>query len=137
MANFIPKIEYVELGTGTPKTVQFDSPPEGDPLREELQANQRSKRSSSGVRQTQFNYALETFTLVFNFQSETVKDAFEDFFLNHAARGGSFDYYIHSDEVTFDTYQLRISSQKFARPIPAATPGEFEYDLRFRIERVL
>lgn len=137
MANFIPKIEYTELTTGTPKVLTFDSPPEGDPFREELRVNQRSKRSNSGVKQVQFNYAERRYTLNFTFQSETVKAAFEDFYLNHAARGGSFNYFESSDEVAFDTFELRISSVRFSRPIPAATLGEFEYDFRFSIERVL
>ena len=137
MANFIPKIEYVELGTGTPKTVQFDSPPEGDPFRERLRINQRSRRSTSGVRQTQFNYSEQRYTLNFTFQSETVKAAFEDFYLNHAGRGGSFNYFESSDEVAFLTFELRIGDVQFSRPIPSATLGEFEYDFRFNVERVL
>ncbi len=137
MSNFIPKIEYTELGTGTPKTITFDSPPEGDPLGERYSASQRSKRSTGGVRQTQHNYNLKQYRLEFIFQTETVKDEFDDFWLNHAAKGGDFKYFIHSDEVTFETMELVIGSYSPKRPIPSAVLGEFEYDFKFTIERVV
>jgi len=135
--NFIPKIEYVELGTGTPKTITFDSAPEGDPLGERFSSIQKTRRSTGGVQQTQHNYNLKEFRLEFIFQSETVKDAFDDFYLNHAGKGGSFNYFISNDEVEFDTMNLKIGTYSPKRPIPAATPGEFEYDWQFNIERVV
>jgi len=135
--NFIPKIEYTELGTGTPKTITFDSPPEGDPLGERYQSKQTSKRSTGGVKQTQHNYNLKQYRLEFIFQTEVTKLAFDDFWLNHAAKGGSFDYFIHSDEVDFEVMELVIGTYSPKRPIPAATIGEFEYDFKFTIERVV
>ncbi len=135
--NFIPKIEYIELVTGTPKTVTFDSPPEGDPLNERYKAVQNTKRSSGGVRQTQHNYNLKQYKLTFIFQTEATKDAFDDFYLNHASRGGTFNYFISSDEPDFETMELVIGSYSPKRPIPAAVLGEFEYDFVFSIERVV
>jgi len=95
--NFIPKITYNELGTGTPKTITFDSPPEGDPLNERYKPIQKSTRSTGGVKQTQFNYILKQYKLKFIFQTQAVKDAYDDFFINHASQGGKFNYFIHSD----------------------------------------
>lgn len=135
--NFIPKIEYVELNTGTPKTVLFDSPPDGDPIGERNRANQRSARSTGGVKQTQWNYNTQEYRLEFIFQSQTVKDAFDDFWFNHASRGGEFDYYESSDEVDFNTFTLASNGYDPRRPIPAATLGEFEYDFRITMERVV
>lgn len=137
MSNFIPKIEYIELFTGTPKTVQFDNEPEGDPIGESYRASQSSKRSSGGKRQTQHNYNLKSSRIEFIFQSETVKAAMDDFILNHANKGGDFNYFIHSDEIEFELYELSIKSYSPKRPIPSAVLGEFEYDFKFTMERVI
>ena len=137
MSNFIPKIEYTELGTGTPKSILFDSPPEGAPLGESYKPIQKSKISTGGVKQTQHNYNLKQYSLEFIFQTEITKLAFDDFFLNHASRGGAFNYFIHSDEIEFETMEMLIGNYKPARPIPAATPGEFEYDFKVSMERVI
>ena len=137
MSNFIPKIEYVELGTGTPKTITFDHEPEGDPLGERFRAIQRSRRSTSGVRQTQHSYNLKQYRVEFLFQTEATKLAFDDFFLNHASQGGDFKYFISSDEVEFETFELIIGTYSPKRPIPAAVLGEFEYDFKFSMERVI
>lgn len=135
--NFLPKIEYTEIDSGTPKSFTFDSPPEGDPIGEKYRPSQRSKRSTAGVRQTQFNYMLKQYKLEFIFQSQITKDAFDDFYLNHASKGGEFNYFIHSDEVEFELFELDIRTYSPKRPIPAATVGEFEYDFNFTIERVI
>ena len=135
--NFLPKITYTELNTGTPKEFTFNSPPESDPLGESYKAIQKARRSSGGKRQVQHNYNLKSYNIEFIFQPEALKDSFDDFWLNHASRGGSFNYYIHSDEVEFEVMELVIGSYKPKRPIPAATVGEFEYDFKFRIEKVV
>lgn len=136
MASFIPKIEYTEINTGTPKSFTFDSPPEGDPFGERLRIVARSKRSSGGQQQTQWNYNLKEYRLRFIFQSQTLKDAFEDFIKNHAGRGGSFNYYPSEDEVDFETFEMSTTNFSFSRPIPTGVSGVFEYDLRFTIEKV-
>jgi hypothetical protein len=135
MANYIPKIEYIELNTGTPKTVQFDHEPEGDPLNEEFKTSSTVTTSNNGQRQTQFNNTRKQYSLEFLFQSQTVKDAFVDFFNNHAVKGGKFDYYIHSDEITFEEFEIEGKSLKLNRVLPEAT--DFEYDIKFRISRVI
>lgn len=135
--NFVPKITYIELNTLAVKEFTFESPPEGDPLNERFKPVQRSKRSTGGVRQTQHNYTIKQYKLEFIFQTEALKAQFDDFWLNHASQGGSFEYFIHSDEVTSETMELVIGTYSPKRPIPAATVGEFEYDFKFTIERVV
>lgn len=135
--NFTPKIEYIEINTGTPKTITFDNPPEGDPLREEYRHSKTVTNSNNGQRQTAHNYARKEYDLEFIFQSEAVKDAMLDFINNHAMLGGKFNYFIHSDEVEYEEMELEGRSFKLKRPIPAATLGEFEYDFKFKISRVI
>jgi hypothetical protein len=135
--NFIPKIEYVELSTGTPKSITFDNPPEGDPLNEEYRHSSTVTTSNNGAKQTQHNYAERFYDLEFIFQSETVKNAMVDFINNHAMLGGKFNYFIHSDEVGFEEMTVEGKTFKLKRPIPAATVGEFEYDFKFQISRVI
>lgn len=135
--NFIPKIEYTEIGTGTAKTITFDSPPEGDPLGERYKPIQKTTRSTSGAAQTQHNYNLKQYRLAFIFQTETVKNTFDDFWINHASRGGEFNYFISSDEVEYETFRLLIGTYSPKRPIPSAVLGEFEYDFKFTIEKVV
>jgi hypothetical protein len=135
--NFIPKIEYVERITGTPKTITFNSPPEGDPFKEAYTYNTVETVSNNGTTQTQFNYATKAYSLEFIFQTEAVKDAMLDFINNHAAYGSKFDYYPSSDEAAFETYELDGKAFSLKRPIPAATLGEFEYDFSFKISKVI
>lgn len=135
MANFIPKIEYTELGTGTPKSVNFSDPPEGDPFSEQRRHVKRATRSLSGQQQTTFNYTLKRYQLEFLFQSETIKDEFVDFLDNHAAKGGKFNYFIHNDEAGFEEFELVGNRFPIRRPIPDGA-GDFEYNLEFTIERV-
>ena len=134
--NFIPKIEYIELGTGLPKVVTFDSPPEGDPLGEAYKPSITKTTSNNGRTQVQFNYIKKVYSLEFIFQSEATKDAYVDFYKKHAIRGGKFNYFISSDEVEFEEFELGSKDLELARPIPTATLGEFEYDFKLAIERV-
>ena len=134
--NFIPKITYVELVTGTAKTVNFTTEPEADPLNESYRHRARHKRSSSGIKQSQFNYNIKAFRVQFLFESETIKDEVLDFILNHASRGGDFKYFISNDEVEFETFEYISRSFKLSRPIPNGS-GDFEYDFTINIERVV
>lgn len=136
MANFIPKIEYIELNTGTPKTIIFDSPPEGDPLRENYTYSRTVTTSNNGTKQTAFNYARKEYTLEFLFQSESVKNSMVDFINNHAIRGGKFNYFIHSDEVDSEEMELEGRRFKLSRPIPNGS-GDFEYDFQVQFSRVI
>lgn len=135
--NFIPKIQYIELETGTPKTITFDSPPEGDPLNEGFIANVKQRRSLSGVRQTHFNYHIKRYKVEFLFQSKTVRDAVEDFYINHASKGGKFDYFISNDEVEKEVFELAQRGIDFPRPIPDSAGTDFEYNFVINMERVL
>ena len=136
MANFIPKIEYIELNTLTPKSITFDSPPEGDPLGERFKHSSTVTTSNNGSRQTAHNYIRKEYDIEFIFQSDTVKAAFEDFLNNHAYRGGKFNYFIHNDEVDFEEMGIEGKSVKFRRPIPNGA-GDFEYDFQFKMSRVI
>ncbi len=135
MANFVPKITYIELVTGTPKSFTFDSEPEGDPFKETYVHIKKDTRSNNGTKQTQFNYTLKKFDVQFTFQTEITKDAVLDLILNHASRGGDFNYFIHSDEVEFEVFQYVERTFRLARPIPNGA-GDFEYDFRMKFERV-
>ncbi len=135
--NYIPKIEYTELVTLTPKTFTFDSPPEGDPFNESFTTNSKQKRSLSGKKQTHFNYHLKGYKVEFLFQSKAIRDAFEDFFLNHASKGGFFDYFPSEDEAENETFELAQKGFDPTRPIPDAAGTEFEYNLVLNMERVL
>lgn len=136
MSNFIPKIEYIELNTGTPKTITFDSPPEGDPLSESYEHSSTITTSNNGTRQTAHNYVRKEYSIEFLFQSQAVKDAMIDFVNNHAARGGQFSYFIHSDEVEFEVMEFDGKSLELGRPICNGS-GDFEYDFKFKISRVV
>lgn len=136
--NFIPKIEYIELGTGIPKTITFDSPPEADPFNEEYKPSITKTKSNNGRTQVQFNYMEKLYSLEFIFQSETVKDAVLDFYNNHAIRGGKFDYYPSNDELDYETFSLNTRGFTLGRPIPTGDfSGQFEYDFKLKFERVI
>jgi len=136
--NFIPKIEYIELGTGVPKTITFNSPPEADPFNEEYTPSITKTKSNNGRTQVQFNYMEKLYSLEFIFQSEAVKDAVLDFYNNHAIRGGKFNYYPSSDEVDYETFYLNTRGFTLGRPIPTGDfSGSFEYDFKLKFERVL
>lgn len=136
MANFIPKIEYIELNTLTPKSITFDSPPEGDPLGEVYKHSSTVTTSNNGTRQTAHNYIRKMYDIEFIFQTTTVKVAFVDFLNNHAMKGGKFNYFIHSDEVASEEMEIEGKSAKFSRPIPDGS-GDFEYDFSFKMSRVI
>ena len=136
MANFIPKIEYIELNTGTPKTITFDSPPEGDPLNEEYSHSTTVTKSNNGTRQFAYNYGDKMYDFEFIFQSQAVKDAVVDFFNNHAVRGGKFNYFIHNDEIESEEMIIEGKKLKLDRPIPNGL-GDFEYDFKLKMSRVV
>lgn len=135
--NFIPKIEYNDFLDGLPRTITFDSPPEGDPFNEEIKAQVKVTKSNNGRKQVQYNYAEKSYKLEFIFQSEAVKDAVEEFFNRHAVRGATFKYYPSSDEVDYEVFSLASRTIAFKRPIPSVISGEFEYDFSFNIEKVI
>ena len=136
--NFIPKIEYIELGTGIAKTITFDSPPNEDPFNEEYLPNVTKTKSNNGRTQVQYNYMEKKYSLEFVFQSEAVKDAVLDWYLNHAIRGAKFNYFPSSDEVDFEEFHLASRGLALSRPIPVGDfSGQFEYDFKLDFERVI
>jgi len=134
--NFIPKIEYITRGTATTVTLTFDSPPEGDPFKETYEDSKVVTRSNNGTPQTQFNYTLKTYDLEFLFQSEAVRTAFL-LFRETAKYGSTFKYFPSSDELDFEEFILDDRGVSIGRPIPAATVGQFEYDFKLKLSRVL
>jgi len=136
--NFIPKIEYTELGTGLQKTIIFNNPPEGDPFNEEISTSNIVTTSNNGNRQTQHNYSMEKIKINFTFVSEAVKDQVKDLLINHAFLGGKINYFPSSDEVDFKTYYITDKKLKLSRPIPVGDfSGQFEYDFALNFLRVL
>jgi hypothetical protein len=137
MSNWIPKITYTELGTGTAKTITFDSPPESDPFNEQIIGINKKNQSSNGTSQVQWSYNKQALEVGFKFQTETTKEAFQDLLENHAYQGGVFTYQPHSDvDTDKQTYELLDKKVSFERPIPDAS-GDFEYNFGFKMERVL
>ena len=134
MANFIPKIEYTEIFTGVPKTIQFETPPDADPENEELQVSSVVTRSNNGTIQTQFNNTREIETHNFIFVSKLIKDQVKDMFVNHSSLGGVVNYFPHSDEVEFDTVSYTEKKIKFRRDF-ADGAGDFIYRFKLKFER--
>lgn len=132
--NFIPKIEYIEKGTGLPKSVNFTTPPEGDPFKESYKISSVVSRSNNGTIQTQFNYNTKVYDIEFIFEPEVVKQEMLDFILIHASRGSEFNYFISNDELEFETFKFTDKSFKLKRPIPDAA-GDFLYSFKFKMER--
>lgn len=135
--NWLPKIEYIEYQTGISKTIQFASPPEGDPFNEEFSHKITKTTSSDGTTQVQYNYGEKTYSLEFIFVSESVKNLVESFFNKHAIKGAKFDYYPSSDEPEHETFEIDKKSISFGRPIPSAIEGEFEYNFKLYFRRVI
>lgn len=132
--NFIPKIEYIELFTLTPKTILFDFPPEADPIGEELQISSVVTRSNNGTVQTQFNNIRRTDSHGFLFVSKTITDQVRDMIINHSALGGEINYFVHSDEVEFETVKYTEKKVKFRRDL-ADGNDDFLYRFKLKFER--
>ena len=132
--NFIPKIEYVELFTGTAKTINFDFPSDGDPQGEELRISSVVTRSNNGEVQTQFNHIRELQTHNFLFVSEAVKEQVKDMIVNHSALGGKVNFFIHNDEPEFEIVKYTEKRIRFRRDL-ADGNGDFLYRFRLKYER--
>lgn len=134
MANFIPKIEYTHPIDGA-TTITFDLPPEGDNINESVRGVGRDSVSSSGSRQTQWNFNQENRTFNFVFLTESLITALRKLYTDHALKGGTFDYYEHSDEVDFITVELAKKEFKPNRLTPQGSG--FIYDLKMEVVRTL
>jgi hypothetical protein len=137
MASFIPMIQYIELYTNLAKVITFDSPPEKDPMSEEIKGVYKETVSSSGNYQRQFNYNEQSYDLAFKYQSSATMLKVDDFIKNHALRGGVFDYYISSDELDHEQFRLETNSFKKERPLFEGSGPEFEYNFKFSIVRTI
>ena len=67
------------------------------------------------------------------FLTKTLADALRTFFEDHASKGGEFKYFIHEDEVEFNTYRL-VNNLAFER-IVSDGAGDFLYEVDLRLER--
>ena len=136
MANYIPKITYTELVTGSAKTITFTSEPEGDPFNEKIIKTAKVNESSDGSTQTQWSFNEQEYKLEFKFETSANKTLFETFITDHAFQGGVFTYQPHSDvDDDKETYQLIDKSVTFDRPVPSGS--DFLYHFSFKIIRVL
>lgn len=135
MANYVPKIEYTDIQTGTPVSFTFSHPPANDPFNERIITDARSTRSTNGTMQTQFNYNIERFQINYQFESLATKTAVEQMIVSHTSRGGTINYFPSSDEVDFFTVDVVDRQIGFARPAPEG--ADFTYDFRLTMERVL
>ena len=131
--NFIPAIEY----TSAPITITFLLPPVDDFRNEDLTANTRVTTSTAGVDQAQFNYIREKRTIKLSFIDEAIKQQFDTFFKDHAAKGLEFKYFESNDEIDFITVTLDRTSYKPKILFPSNTPNEYVYDFTFVMRRTL
>jgi hypothetical protein len=131
--NYIPAIEY----TDAPIRITFGLPPKDDFRNESLSANARTTTSTGGVDQTQYNYTRETRLIEMTFVEESVKQAFETFFKDHASRGLEFKYFESEDEVDFITVTMDKFEFKPVILFPGAVSGEYIYEFSFSIRRTL
>ncbi len=132
MANFIPKIEYTHPVDGL-TIIDFDLPPQGDPLKENNQTVGRETRSSSGKTQYQRNYLDISYELDLVFLTKAKIDELQKFFNDHASFGRTFKYYPSNEEVDFFNVIWPGSRKRF-RPIRViASGGDFIYDLTIPI----
>ncbi len=134
MANFIPKIEYIELFTAVAKTITFETPPDGDPIGEEDLISSVVTRSNNGTIQTQFNNIRTKDALQFIFVSKTIKEEVQDMIRKHCSRGGEINYFIHSDEVEFETFKFTDKKLRYRRDL-ADGAGDFLYRFKLNFER--
>ena len=131
MSSFVPALEY----TDTPIRIEFDFVPEGDPFNDVFRTNQRTVTTSAGVTQTQFNYNEKTFRVNHTFVTETIKAAYETFYLDHGSLGKAFKYFPSKDEIDFITVTLNRFTFDPRRLYSVNTPGNFEYsfNMSFRL----
>jgi hypothetical protein len=134
VANFIPKIEYIEKFTGIAKVIEFDFPPDADPVQEQLRISSVVTRSNNGTVQTQFNNIKTEQTHNFIFVSQTLTDLVRDMIVNHAALGGSVNYFESKDEVDFVTVKYTEKRFKVQRDL-ADGNGDFLYRFKLKFER--
>jgi len=113
MANLIPKIEY---GLG-PTIVTFEFPPEGDYIRESLDASETTSRSFNGNIQTTWGYNQQTISPHFKLVNHDIKNKVDLFFQNWASLGNFFKYFPSSDGATF--YNVVSSNKKLSPKILA------------------
>ena len=137
MANSIPKIIYNNGVTDV--TIQFDYPPRGmDFEGKTYKFVQKVSEANNGGYQTSDNYTEDERNLEFRQVSATILAELQTFYLTHAGKGKPFDYYIHSDEVTFDTLKLSKRSRRFK---PQRTgwnsAGLFTYKFKIKMRQAL
>jgi hypothetical protein len=134
VANFKPRISY---DTG-PTVITFLVPPEGDPYKEQMKANNQVSVSSSGAMQCHQLFQEEILgPIKLTFVTETLADSFRTFFENWGSLKKSFTYYPHGDVSTDSgTYTLVDDDIEYKRILPGSTPGEFVYEFEFKLRRV-
>ena len=130
MANWIPRIVYNAI------TLNFTSPPEGDPINERLRKNIKSSISLNGTEQVSWRYNEETITINFRFLTSTEYNSLKTFWDDWASKGKSFDYYTSNDESARGTYVDRTKSFSPSRVVSDGA-SDFFYDLSLTFRRVI
>ena len=131
MANWIPKIEYGTI----PTTIYLRLPPEGDPIGERITTTKKTTKSLTGYEVNQLQFNEERFNLNFTMLNKEELSALRNFFINHAGKGGEFNYYIHSDEYEYRTFTLSSNTFNPIRVLADGT-GDFYYSLSLIFRRI-
>ena len=109
-----PKIEYNDAA-GVVQTIEFEYPPEGDPLNEQLVAKWKEKYSESGQYVRVFKYTLHRFKLKFKFINPDIAAQIQAWYLAHGQLGEDLKLFPQADETDFHTVRCMTKSLKFDR----------------------
>jgi len=131
MAIELPKFEYVHPVDGA-TVLEFDLPPEGDPIRERVRARERTQPSATGIEQTQFFFFESNFELRMIFITEAKLNEIRKFFYDFAGQGGEFEYFPDKTDTESFTCSLRSKDLRPTR-VRSDGAGGFEYDVRFQL----
>lgn len=135
MSDFVAKLEYTPVAT--PITIEFDIPPERDPLRERINTKQRTSISENGSVQTQFNYNEEIINPRFRGLSKTIVDLLRTFYIDHGSKGKEFKWFEDKDSASFRTVTLQKFNIRPQREIPQGTGSDFKYRVDLTMRRTL
>ena len=137
MSNSIPKIIY-NNGTSDVE-ILFQYPPRGlDFIGQKIKAVQKVSESSNGGYQTSDNYLEDERNLSFRIVKESIKVLLDTFMLTHGLKGKSFQYFVHSDEVEFETLKISKRGRQF-RPKRTGwnSEGDLTYEIKLKMRKVI
>ena len=123
--NFIPKIVYSNT------IIQFTKPPQGDYLNQVIDASEITTKSFNGKTQTTWAYNSNFISPEFFLVEHDVKESLQTFLSTYAVKGVTFEYYPHSDEVTF--FSVTLKDKRF-EPKIVAIQGADKFFWEFTIK---